>query len=152
MSYAALSAALQAPTMLAPVDPPRRLAFTLAPDTLRELIPPRTIGAYLLLDGMVPIYVGRSDHCLRDRLSTHNHRHLATHVLWQPTRTRLEAYLLEAFWFHGHRASLINKIHPGAPTDSGRACPFCESVDAALEDALGRPIHTTNRPTEEPTP
>src|SRR5689334_5372563 len=93
-------------------EPPARLAFRLLPITLRALLPPGRIGAYVLLAGHVPVYVGRSDTCLRQRLSTHNHLSRASHVLWETTTTARDAFHLEAFWWHQHRATLINEVHP----------------------------------------
>lgn len=122
--------------------PPKRLAFRLDPPTIRALIPPHTCGAYILLDGETPIYVGRSDACLRTRLATHNHRGSATHVLWEIARTPKSAYLLEAYWFHRQDFHL-NQIHPACPAGTFATCPFCDPRALnALQTALDhQPLH-----------
>lgn len=116
--------------------PSKRLAFRLTPSTIRALIPPRTRGTYMLLDRRTPIYVGRSDACLRTRLATHNHRGRATHVLWEVARTPKSAYLLEAYWFHRQDLQL-NQIHPAYPAGTPTICPFCDPrARSALQTAL----------------
>ncbi|VEG40466.1 Uncharacterised protein [Mycolicibacterium flavescens] len=122
--------------VLIAATPPARLAFQLNPRTVRSLIPAGTPGTYLLLQGERPVYVGRSDRCLRARLATHNHLHHATHVTWETARDAWGAFLLEAWWWHQHSDTLINKIHPAAPTGQG-PCPFCEPrTDSGLANAL----------------
>lgn len=105
--------------------PPARLAFRLTPPTVRALVPSGTPGTYLLLRGDVPLYVGRSDTCLQSRLVNHNHLSAATHVLWEPAREAWTAFCLEAWWWHRHKNTLINKIHPARPIGRG-PCPFCD--------------------------
>ena len=122
--------------------PSARIAFRCAPRTVRAMLPQNLIGAYLLLRGRVPVYVGRSDTCLRTRLSTHNHLGPATHVTWEATRTPVAAFHLESFWYHRHHRSLLNRIHPAAPAHTGGTCPFCLDDRPALRHALGRPTST----------
>ncbi|MEX5268882.1 GIY-YIG nuclease family protein [Kocuria sabuli] len=114
-----------------------RLAFRFTPATVRALVPARICGTYLLLDGENPVYVGRSDACLRTRLASHNHRSSATHVLWEPARSPKNAYLLEAHWFHQHDLQL-NQIHPASPAGQSLSCPFCDPLlIPALHYAFG---------------
>lgn len=117
----------------------RRLAFRFIPTVINALLPERSIGVYMLLQGDTPVYVGRSDHCLRQRLSRHNHLRAATHVTWEFTPTVQHAYVLEAHLFHRHHNQLINKIHPALPTNSAINCPFCApNTDKALARAINR--------------
>lgn len=116
--------------------PSKRLAFRLRPSTIRALVPQNTCGTYLLLRGEIPIYVGRSDACLRTRLACHNHRLRATHVLWEIARTPRCAYMLEAYWFHHHDLEL-NQIHPASPAGQSIICPFCDpDLMKAVQNAL----------------
>ncbi len=110
--------------------PPARLAFRMTPRTIRALIPVATPGTYLLLSGRVPVYVGRSDRCLQTRLAAHNHLHTVSHVVWEPARDQWAAFCLEAWWWHQHKDSLINKIHPAVPNGRG-PCPFCDAQTVA---------------------
>lgn len=129
-----------AATLLAE-PPPARMAFQLKPTTIRALVPRRIPGTYLLLAGSRPIYVGRSDTCLRTRLASHNHLNKASHVLWEPAPTPAAAFALEAFWFHKHSDSLLNKAHPASPKGQRMKCPFCScSSEKALRHALRRPL------------
>ncbi|GAB2646731.1 hypothetical protein GCM10009743_22980 [Kribbella swartbergensis] len=45
--------------------------YRLSPWLIRVIIPPATLGAYVLWDDSAPIYVGRSDTDLRRRLISH---------------------------------------------------------------------------------
>lgn len=117
----------------------KRFAFRLTPSAIRAMVPERCIGVYILFRNDTPIYVGRSDHCLRRRLSTHNHLWEATHVSWEFTPTVQQAYVLEAHLFHQRRDHLINKIHPASPEGSSTSCPFCvRNTEQALARAFVR--------------
>ncbi|WP_307813044.1 GIY-YIG nuclease family protein [Planomonospora parontospora] len=117
----------------------KRFVFRLTPPAIRAMMPERCIGVYILFRNDTPIYVGRSDHCLRRRLSTHNHLQEATHVAWEFTPTVQQAYVLEAHLFHQHRDHLINKIHPALPEGSSISCPFCvRNTEQALARAFNR--------------
>jgi hypothetical protein len=108
-----------------------RFAFVATPAVLRALVAQGKPGAYTLLQMGLPIYVGRSDHCLQTRLVGHPLLPVATHVAWQTCSSPLEAYRLESAWFHQLRAapSLINKIHPARPAGADFNCPFCSTGD-----------------------
>ena len=116
------------------------IAFRADPKTIGALIPEDTIGAYVLFDGDRPIYVGRSDECLRGRLMRHEHLPKATHVMWAPRSTPLRAYHLEASWYHEIRSlssAEINKIHPARPKGTDVVCPFCgHNYEEALRRVL----------------
>lgn len=129
------------PARLTTGHPAARMAFRLRPATIRAMLPRRVPGTYLLLAGTTPVYVGRSDVCLRTRLSRHNHLSKASHVLWEPARTPGEAFALEAFWFHRHHKSLINKAHPAPPRGSRMPCPFCTGMTG---QALRRSLRGTD--------
>lgn len=130
---------LEAEAILVESGARKRMAFRFSPPTIRALVPARSCGTYLLLDGASPVYVGRSDVCLRTRLATHNHRLHATHVLWEIAQTPTGAFLLEAYWFH-HHALQLNQIHPARPAGSLDICPFCDPcVDKAIQNAFNYP-------------
>lgn len=111
--------------------PHHRLALPADPAWIRALVPSGYAGAYLLLQGHTPIYVGRSDRCLRRRLCQHEKLAEASHLVWQPCRDPLRAFYLEAFWYDqmNQLSSMRNLIHPARPDGRNEPCPFC-SVDA----------------------
>ncbi|MFJ7421427.1 hypothetical protein ACIQXD_22830 [Streptomyces uncialis] len=124
------------------------LRFTRAVVNLQ--IPVGTIGAYLLLQyeqqQAAPLYVGRSDTCLRQRLIRHPLRSRATHFIAAPTRDSHYAYAIESYWYHRYlstSATIANLIHPASPAGTGRRCPYCHEteIERALRRALPPP-HT----------
>ena len=123
-------------------DIPQRFGYALHPIFLRTVIPTGVIGTYLLLNNGNPIYVGRSDTCILTRLLSHEHLSSATHVVWEPCKTKVHAFALESAWYHDPYISdrLINKIHPARPMDFDFECPFCNKNDA---EALKRSLLTT---------
>lgn len=114
-----------------------RFAFRFVPAVVRTLIPPGIIGCYVLTVGDCPIYVGRSDTCLQQRLAQHDLLGFATHFLWQPCRSAIAAFNLESASYHHLRQTtgreLLNAIHPDSPSGANRRCPFCVAAD---DDAL----------------
>lgn len=124
-------------------EPTARFAFRFIPAIVRALVPPGIIGCYVLMIGDSPVYVGRSDSCLRQRLSRHGHIGFATHFLWQPCKNPVAAFNLESLWYHHLRhdlgRNLLNTIHPDSPSGANRSCPFCVPADRdALAFALER--------------
>lgn len=117
--------------------PQHRLALPAEPGWIRALIPSGHVGAYLLLRDNMPIYVGRSDRCLRRRLCGHEKIAEASHIVWEPCRDPLRAFYLEALWYDqlSHLPSLRNQIHPARPEGNGTPCPFC-SLDAWAVKAI----------------
>lgn len=116
----------------------RRLAFPLIPATVRAIVPARAIGAYLLLQGDRPVYVGRSDRCVRARLAAHPLLHIATHFIWEPCSRPLAAFFLESLWFHrlSGQSAVLNLAHPASP-EFGVRCLVCrEDYGEALVRAL----------------
>lgn len=83
-------------------------------------IPPRVIGVYLLALGRQVIYAGRSDHCLRTRLISHEHLGNAAVVLWRTCVSVRSAYMLEKQWYSRltGKPGVLNKIEPAAPAGS----------------------------------
>lgn len=126
-----------------------RLAFRFTPAAIRLCIPCQVVGSYLLLDDRHPVYIGRSDTCLRRRLESHPLLGAATHVVWEAASTPDKAFLSEAFWFHELRRHhlVINLVHPARPAGSDRNCPYCRADEAerrALQRAFpGRSAHIT---------
>ena len=114
-------------------------------------IPAGTIGAYVLLryeqQQATPLYVGRSDTCLRRRLTRHPLCGRATHFVAAPTRNRHQAFAIESAWYHRYLAtgaSISNQIHPASPVGTGRRCPFCPETE--LERALRRALPSPRTP------
>lgn len=124
-----------------------RLALPFQRRMIRQVIPPGTTGVYLLLNGKDPVYVGRSDTCLRRRLVGHPLLERLTHVAFEACGSPCRAFYLEAFWFHELMGlpTTLNLIHPARPAASDRPCPFCDTAVApALERALPRPPDPMN--------
>lgn len=115
-----------------------RYAMRYSAALVRELLPAGVSGAYLMFNGSAPVYVGRSDACLRTRLSTHPLLGVATHVLWEPTKSAFHAFVLECDWYHRLESSpaRLNVIHPARPGGSERVCAFCAEEVEALRVTL----------------
>jgi len=121
------------------LDEPRQFAFLATPAVVRAFIPVGRPGVYMLLRGIAPFYVGRSDNCVRTRLVGHPLLPMATHVTWEPCVNPLHAYRLESAWFHALQVSaqLANQIHPARPAGEDKNCPFCGTWDClAWEHAM----------------
>ncbi|NUB11405.1 hypothetical protein GAY28_01015 [Azospirillum brasilense] len=106
------------------------------------LVPGGVIGAYMLLTGDKPLYVGRSDSCLRNRLVTHELLPLASHVVWHACHSPRQAYHLEAFWYDRLKAEgqLLNRVHPAKPGFSNELCPYCELAEGPMPAFLSRDL------------
>ena len=96
-----------------------------------SMLPNGVIGAYVLLKGHKPFYIGRSDSCLAGRLLRHEYLAETSHVFWEVCRDPIRAYHCEAYWYDRAGAShaLRNRVHPARPTGHPDPCPFC-SIDA----------------------
>lgn len=118
--------------------PHHRLALPADPAWIRVLVPKGYAGAYLLLQGHTPIYVGRSDCCLRRRLCQHEKLAEASHLVWEPCHDPLRAFYLEAFWYDqlNHLPSMRNQIHPARPDGRDEPCPFCSVNAQAVKGVL----------------
>ena len=112
---------------------PARFAFPFTSRYIKLALPPGLAGSYLLLapPGR-PLYVGRSDRCLRQRLLGHPLRGRATHFTAAVAEGPRGAYLLECYWWHRYRAGgtyLVNQLHP-ASYQGASPCPFCRETTA----------------------
>lgn len=114
------------------------LAVPMHPDWLAALLPRGLSGAYVLLRGGRPRYVGRSDACLLARLSGHDLRGDATHVAWTVCADAAHAFHAECHWYHAMagEAGVLNRIHPASPRRSGLACQFCGAAARTAADAV----------------
>ena len=110
----------------------RRMAFRLVPSVVRALVPDQLIGAYVLTIGPRPVYVGRSDRCLRTRLVGHPLLETATHFFVIPCSCEEDAYRWESAMFHWlqNKGVSLNQIHPARPESLVGSCPFCGHGDA----------------------
>jgi hypothetical protein len=117
-----------------------RLALRFRPRIVQAVVPARAIGAYLLLLGEHPLYIGRSDRCVRTRLCDHPLLWVATHFVWEPCRDAVAAFLLESLWFHrlAGEPGGLNIVHPSTPAGSGMSCPFCMKGVVEIDLALMR--------------
>lgn len=107
---------------------PKRLAIPADPKWLRVLLPAGVIGTYVLFRAGIAFYVGRSDHCLKTRLTDHKLLPEASHVCWEPCKSAEHAFRLEAYWYDSLKRSgvLLNLVHPARPGGETRSCPFCD--------------------------
>jgi len=112
-------------------DGPTRFSFPFTRRYVHASLPAGVPGSYLLLDRTGrPLYVGRSDQCLRQRLLSHPLRARATHFTTAVADNPRGAFLLECYWWHRYRRDgleLLNKIHP-ATYEARATCPFCRST------------------------
>lgn len=115
-----------------------RMAVPAIPAWVRAMLPLGVIGAYVLLKGPKPFYVGRSDSCLAGRLVRHEYLAEASHVMWQICRDPVRAFHCEAFWYDraGGTRCLRNRVHPARPAGHTGSCPFCEVDVGGLRAAL----------------
>ncbi len=115
-------------TALPASEGPTRFSFPFTSRHITASLPVGQPGSYLLLDRTGrPVYVGRSDQCLRRRLLGHPLRKKATHFTAAVADGPRGAYLLECYWWHRYRRDgieLANLIHP-ATYDLAIPCPFC---------------------------
>lgn len=135
----------------------RRLGFIFLPQVVRAIVPPGRVGVYMLLDEQGhPVYVGRSDSCVRQRLANHEHVGAAAYFTWEPL-TSERAFHIESWWFHHlfGDAATLNRRHPAPPAHSEAGCPFCGNADLpALRRALPAqaPIHLNSPKPNPPIP
>jgi hypothetical protein len=104
-----------------------------APTVLRKTIAAQCAGAYVLgtlVGGVFTAgYVGRSDHCVRERLATHEllGQYDVVEVLY--ARDAARAFDLECGLWHEHHdagINLRNRLHPATPQQAALTCPYCE--------------------------
>jgi hypothetical protein len=134
-----------------------RYPLPFRPGFVRVAVSPRHPGVYLLLRRGRPIYIGRSDRCVRARLARHPYLGRADQFVWYPCRSAVHAFYLESFWYHALREEGVarNLIHPARPAGSGIACPFCSDVPETrlvtppVATALGRAFEISNSDHEE---
>lgn len=103
----------------------RHRLFRLEPWMVRALIPSGKAGTYLLYRSGRPIYAGRSDEDLRNRLVTHAQTKRADYFGYATYPDAERAFDMECALFHtlGHKTT--NLIHPASPKGSQRACFIC---------------------------
>lgn len=104
---------------------PRERAYALTSWMVRALIPEARIGSYVLIDSGEPVYVGRSDTCLRRRLLQHAHRQRAEYFAYNVHHTRIQAYTMECALYHALTPQIRNRIHPDSPDRAVVRCSFC---------------------------
>lgn len=111
----------------------------LVPWLIRAMIPAGTIGTYTLWDDGKPIYIGRSDTCLRRRLIEHaSKRPAGLYFTFDVSRSPQDAYAMECSLFHAIGDDTTNIDHPPRANHEDPACPFCrESLDTILNNRLG---------------
>lgn len=119
-----------------------QMAFRFTSGVVRAMLPLNHAGVYALLQKGQPVYIGRSDRCLRRRLSTHGYLGVASHVVWEVAASACRAFHLECFWFHHYQYRLLNVLHPARPAGTTLVCPFCSPAEArALARALASTSH-----------
>lgn len=111
--------------------PSRR--YLLTPWLIRAMIPESTIGTYTLWAVDAPIYIGRSDTCLRRRLLEHAAvRPDGIRFTFDVSRSMQDAFALESSLFHALGDVTANINHPPRAGRTDPACPFCQSTFTAV--------------------
>jgi Zn finger protein HypA/HybF involved in hydrogenase expression len=111
-------------------DHPQRRLYRLSPWLIRALIPVSYIGTYKLfrLGETEPIYVGRSDTCLRNRLLRHTQANRADYFDYDIQWTLEKCFIAECSAYHALLGKTDNLIHPAQPHGLNLKCPFCRST------------------------
>ena len=109
---------------------PQRRLYRLFPWLIRTLIPIDYIGTYSLykFKGKEPIYIGRSDTCLRNRLLSHAHTKRADYFDYDIQWTVAKCFVAECSTYHALLGQIDNLIHPRTPNGLDIKCPFCRST------------------------
>jgi hypothetical protein len=106
----------------------RRRLYTLEPWFIRALIPDQMAGTYMLFRNGQPIYAGRSDRNLRQRLSAHAHGQRGDYFDYESTTGARQAFDLECAMFHALANDCENIAHPAAPRGEQARCFICQAV------------------------
>lgn len=121
------------------------LAYRLAPDVIRKLVPQGSPGTYRLhRDGHV-VYLGRSDTDLRRRLLEHCLARRGDHFTWHLHTTALTAWTDECSQWHDLPLLAQNLVHPARPDGTTDRCSFCPDtlrLVAAHRFARRQPLET----------
>lgn len=106
--------------------------YPLNETTIDRLIPPNTIGNYVLgyqIGKTIQVkYVGRSDTDLNRRLKEHLTDDPYDAFMFNVQSTPEEAYIEECWNWHGcdgPQGRLDNQIHPDKPESCTKNCPVC---------------------------
>jgi hypothetical protein len=105
---------------------------------IRSLVPEGAPGAYVLWTPTMPVYVGRSDTCLRRRLLEHarsfpDFMYFTYNVTWRPQ----DAFVVECSLFHALGDTTLNLSHPQRARASDHPCGFClDTISAIQKDRL----------------
>jgi hypothetical protein len=117
----------------------------LRPWLIRTLLPPSTIGAYVLWDQDTPVYAGRSDTSLRRRLLEHTANRSVQYFSYDAAPSVTAAYEMECSLFHALGPALRNAIHPHRPHAQHHDCAFCSETVARVR-ARARAVGTLTTP------
>ncbi|MFK0402735.1 hypothetical protein ACIQTT_10425 [Microbacterium sp. NPDC090225] len=105
---------------------PRRMLLT--PWLIRACIPDGTVGTYTLWDSAGPVYIGRSDTCLRRRLLEHAAKWpVGIYFTFDVSHSVHDAFTMECSLFHALGDTTTNIDHPPRPRLGDPPCPFCAS-------------------------
>lgn len=109
--------------------------YLLTPWLIRAMLPTDTIGTYTLWSGATPVYIGRSDTCLRRRLLEHSTRRpYGTRFTFDVSRTPQDAFAMECSLFHALGDTTSNIEHPPRANRADPACPFCRGSLTAIRN------------------
>jgi predicted GIY-YIG superfamily endonuclease len=99
--------------------------YRLRPWLVRALIPPALIGTYVLYRDRKPIYVGRSDRDLQQRLLQHAATIRGDYFTYDVHPNPMTAFDVECSLFHALADEVTNLIHPDRPNHQEATCLFC---------------------------
>ena len=109
---------------------PQRRLYRLSSWLIKLLIPRGYIGTYSLYrrGQTKPVYIGRSDTCLRNRLLCHAQAKRADYFDYDIQWTREKCFIAEYSAYHSLLGKTDNIIHPAPPKGLQIQCPFCRST------------------------
>ena len=113
--------------------------YRLRPWLVRAMVPSALIGTYVLYRDRTPVYIGRSDRDLQQRLLQHSAAGRGDYFTYDIHRHPLIAFDVECSLFHALNDDLTNRIHPDHPNYQEAACPFCADALSDIRNSrLGR--------------
>ena len=117
-----------------------RRRYQLRPWLIRALIPVGVVGTYILWSPTAPVYIGRSDTCLRRRLTEHAANWPEIFFTYDVAISIEDAYAMECSLFHALADHTTNIDHPTRAGSGDLGCPFCmTTVDSVRTGRLSVP-------------
>lgn len=106
---------------------------TIAQNLVSKQIGNYWLGHFSATGSFVVRYIGRSDTCLKRRLSQHAAKGKYEAYVFRPSEQIKESFDIECREWHLLKSidQLDNIIHPDSPTRLPYKCNYCKSIEAA---------------------